>query len=267
MENVINELFTLKHKVILITGGYGLFGKPMSRALAAAGAQVIIASRNADLCDAYAKELQDAGMVAHGYGLDLSCESSIKEVVQQIVGTFGQIDVLINNAVSRDGFKNLAEMTKEEWESSQCINSTGTMLLTQAVLNDMQKRGSGNIINIGSIQSVVGPNFEVYGNTGMTSPVNYTYDKWAIVGFTKWIANYYGKYGIRANCLSPGGYGPGVANSFGETEFTKNYRRLTPMGRFAEDKDIMGPVVFLASEASSYMTGHNLIVDGGWSSW
>lgn len=267
MANNINRLFTLIDKVVLITGGYGLFGKPMSRALAEAGAKVIIASRNAALCEEYSKELRSAGLDTHGYGLDLSCESSIKEVVGQIVEEFGQIDILVNNAVSRDGFKNLADMSKEEWENAQRINSTGTMLLTQAVLSDMQKRGSGNIINIGSIQSVVGPNFEVYGQTGMTSPVNYTYDKWAIVGFTKWIANYYGKYGIRANCLSPGGYGPGVANSFGETEFTQNYRRLTPMGRFADDKDIMGPIIFLASDASSYMTGHNLVVDGGWSSW
>jgi NAD(P)-dependent dehydrogenase (short-subunit alcohol dehydrogenase family) len=107
----------------------------------------------------------------------------------------------------------------------------------------------------------------VYGDTGMTSPLNYTYDKWGMVGFTKWIANYYGKHNIRANCISPGGFGPGVADRIGENEFTSNYRKLTPLGRFADTDDIKGPVVFLASDASSYVTGHNLLVDGGWTSW
>jgi NAD(P)-dependent dehydrogenase (short-subunit alcohol dehydrogenase family) len=99
----------------------------------------------------------------------------------------------------------------------------------------------------------------------MTNPVNYAYDKWGMVGFTKWLASYYGKYNIRANCISPGGYGPGIDT--GKSEFIENYKRLTPLGRFAEDEDIKGPVIFLASEASCYITGHNLLVDGGWTNW
>ena len=141
------------------------------------------------------------------------------------------------------------------------------MLITQAVIKQMCIQQSGNIINIGSIQGAVGPHFPVYGNTGMTSPVNYTYDKWGMVGFTKWIANYYGKDNIRANCISPGGYGPGITNSKEIDEFKINYMGLTPLGRFANDDDIKGPIVFLASEASAYITGHNLLVDGGWTSW
>jgi len=101
----------------------------------------------------------------------------------------------------------------------------------------------------------------------MTSPVNYTYDKWGIIGFTKWLANYYGKYNIRANCISPGGYGPGIIEGSDRKEFIENYKQLTPLGRFAEDDDIKGPVIFLASEASAYITGHNLMVDGGWTNW
>jgi NAD(P)-dependent dehydrogenase (short-subunit alcohol dehydrogenase family) len=88
-----------------------------------------------------------------------------------------------------------------------------------------------------------------------------------MVGFTKWLANYYGKYNIKANCISPGGYGPGVEEAISESEFIENYKRLTPLGRFANEDDIKGPVVFLASDASSYVTGHNLLVDGGWTSW
>jgi NAD(P)-dependent dehydrogenase (short-subunit alcohol dehydrogenase family) len=163
--------------------------------------------------------------------------------------------------------RDLEDLSKSDIESAQLVNSTGLFLLTKSVVRLMREQGSGNIINISSIQGVVGPNFPVYGNTGMTSPVNYTYDKWGMVGFTKWLANYYGKFNIRANCISPGGYGPGIVSGIERDEFITNYKRLTPLGRFAEDNDIKGPVVFLASEASSYVTGHNLLVDGGWTNW
>ncbi|MCF3107705.1 SDR family oxidoreductase [Niabella sp. CC-SYL272] len=263
----MKQLFSLEGRVAVVTGGAGLYGKPVSLALAQAGAQVIIASRNFEECNAYAAVLQEAGLKAAGLQLDLKDERSIISFVASVIRDFGKIDVLINNAVSREGFKNLDEMSKAEWEGAQAVNSTGLMLLTKEVLKDMCCRKAGNIINIGSIQGAVGPNFPVYGETGMTSPVNYTYDKWAMVGFTKWVANYYGKFNIRCNCLSPGGYGPGVNETFGETEFTENYKRLTPLGRFASDEDIKGPVIFLAADASAFVTGHNLLVDGGWTSW
>ncbi|MBZ4191400.1 SDR family oxidoreductase [Niabella beijingensis] len=263
----MKQLFSLEGKVVLITGGTGLFGKPMSRALAEAGAQVIIASRNVDACIRYAEQLKELGLKAGAVPLDLKEESSIKECVDTLLSVYKKIDVLVNNAVSREGFRNLEDVQKAEWEDAQAVNSTGLMLLTKAVLSHMCERRSGNIINIGSIQGAVGPNFPVYGETGMSSPVNYTYDKWAMVGFTKWIANYYGKFNIRCNCLSPGGYGPGVSETYGETAFVKNYKNLTPLGRFANDEDIKGPVVFLASDAAAYITGHNLLVDGGWTSW
>jgi NAD(P)-dependent dehydrogenase (short-subunit alcohol dehydrogenase family) len=260
----IYKLFSLNKKVAIITGGAGLYGKPISLALAEAGAKVYIASRDEDNCKKYAKQLQNQGLRAEGVKLDLSSENSIKDCIKKIYEENTRIDILVNNAVSREGFKDLELISKIEWEKAQIINSTGLMLITQAVLKYMCKQKRGNIINIGSIQGVVGPNFPVYGETGMTSPVNYTYDKWGMVGLTKWVANKYGKFNIRVNCLSPGGYGPGVIDKIGENEF---YKRLTPLGRFAEDEDIKGPIVFLASEASSYITGHNLVVDGGWTSW
>lgn len=263
----MKQLFSLEDRIAVVTGGAGLYGKPIALALAQAGARVIIASRNYTECNAYAAELQKMGLQAAGMQLDLKDERSITGFVATVIRDFGKIDVLVNNAVSREGFKNLDEMSKAEWEGAQAVNSTGLMLLTKEVLKDMCRRKSGNIINIGSIQGTVGPNFPVYGATGMTSPVNYTYDKWAMVGFTKWIANYYGKFNIRCNCLSPGGYGPGMRETFGETVFTENYKRLTPLGRFAHDEDIKGPVVFLAADASAFITGHNLLVDGGWTSW
>lgn len=261
------KMFRLDGKIAIVTGGAGYYGKPICTALAEAGAKVIVASRDESKCKQFADSLKSKGWEAEGMSLDLANESSIKLLVKNVQELFGSIDILVNNAVSREGFKDLEKLKREELEASQKINSTGLMMITKAVLQLMREQGTGNIINIGSIQGTVGPNFPVYGDTGMTSPVNYTYDKWAMVGFTKWIANYYGKFNIRANCISPGGYGPGVEESIGDNEFVHNYKRLTPLGRFANDDDIKGPVVFLASEASAYITGHNLLVDGGWTSW
>ena len=261
------QLFDLSNKIAIVTGGTGLFGKPISTSLAEAGAHVIIASRNVEKCQIVAEELKSSGHKASGAFLDLSDEKSIQDLVNYIIKQHQRIDILVNNSVSRDGYKKLEETTKEDWEQSQQINSTGLMLINKAVVDQMVKQKSGSIINIGSIQGAVGPNFGVYGSTGMTSPLNYTYDKWGMVGLTKWMANYYGKYNIRVNCISPGGYGPGIEASFGDNEFTHNYKKLTPLGRFATDDDIKGAIVFLASDASSYVTGHNLLVDGGWTSW
>lgn len=261
------KMFDLRDKIAIVTGGAGYFGKPIAKALAEAGAIVIVASRDVVKCKKFASEMKQLGHHVEGAELNLADETSIAGFIALVIEKYGRIDVLVNNAVSREGFKNLDEMTAAEWSDSQKINSTGLMLISQAVVKEMVLQKSGNIINIGSIQGVSGPNFPVYGDTGMTSPVNYSYDKWGMVGLTKWMSNYYGKYNIRVNCISPGGYGPGVAESIGESEFVNNYKRMTPLGRFAEDDDIKGPVVFLASAASAYITGHNLLVDGGWTNW
>lgn len=260
-------MFRLDDKIAIVTGGAGLYGKSISQALADAGAHVIIASRGLQHCETFARQLRDRNLHAESMLLDQGDERSIQEFVANVYGKYGKIDVLINNAVSREGAKKLDVITKGDLEKSQAINYTGLMLLTQAAVAIMVKNRSGSIINIGSIQGTVGPNFTVYGDTGMSSPVTYTFEKWGMVGFTKWLANYYGKHNIRANCISPGGYGPGIRESKLPDEFISNYLRMTPLQRFAEDNDIKGPVVFLASEASAYVTGHNLVVDGGWTSW
>lgn len=199
------NIFRIDGKVAIVTGGAGYFGKPISLALAQAGAHVIIASRDKEKCEAYAENIVDEGFKAEGWSLDLSEEQSIECFVDGVYNKYGTIDILVNNAVSREGMKDLEELSKADIESSQIINTTGLMLLTKSVIRIMREKKAGNIINIGSIQGAVGPNFPVYGKTGMTSPVGYTYDKWGMVGFTKWLANYYGKFNIRANCISPGG--------------------------------------------------------------
>lgn len=260
-------MFGLNDKVVIVTGGTGLYGRCISEAVAEAGGQLIIASRDVARCKALARELNEKGLIAEGMSLDMGDEKSIRDFVGQVFKMYGRIDVLVNNAVSREGARNLDMLDIADLEKSQAVNYTGLMLLTQAVIKIMTDQKKGNIVNIGSIQGSVGPNFEVYGQTGMSSPITYTFEKWGMVGFTKWIANYYGKFNIRSNCISPGGYGPGIRESKLPEEFIQNYLRLTPLKRFAEDVDIKGPIVFLASDASAYVTGHNLLVDGGWTSW
>ncbi len=261
------DRFRLDNKVIIVTGGAGNYGRPISEALAEAGALVLIASRDIGKCRQFASELKERNFKAEGMELDQGDEVSIRSFTEEVIKKYKAIDVLVNNAVNREGCKDLDIISRNDLEISQSVNYTGLLLLTQSVLRNMISRNSGSIINISSIQGAVGPNFRVYGETGMSSGVTYTFEKWGMVGFTKWLANYYGKYNIRANCISPGGYGPGIRAAELSAEFTENYMRLTPLRRFAEEDDIKGPVVFLASDASSYITGHNLMVDGGWTSW
>lgn len=261
------ELFRLDGKTALVTGGTGLYGKPITEALAGAGANVIVTSREVQKCETYAAGLRQKGYAVEGVTLDLSNDASIDDCVHRVTDRFGGADILINNAVSREGIKDLEALTRSDLMKAVSVNYAGILLLTRAVITGMRERRNGSIINIGSIQGAVGPHFPVYDGTGMTSGVNYTFEKWGMVGFTKWLANYYGKFGIRANCISPGGFGPGVRDAYGENAFVTRYKQLTPLGRFAEEDDIKGPVIFLASNASAYVTGQNILVDGGWTSW
>jgi len=261
----IADLFNLKDRVAVVTGGYGLYGFNIAQALCEAGAVCVIAARNTDKCAEAAGRLRDGGYAAHAARLDQASEDSVVECIGETIKKFGRIDILVNNAVARRGL-NLEDMSAEDWEEAQRVNATGLMLISRETVKHMRANAKGSIINISSIQGAVGPNFRVYGETGMSSPVNYTYDKWGMVGFTKWMANYYARYNIRVNCISPGGYNPELTKDDGN-EFVKNYKRLTPLGRFADEDDIKGPVVFLASDASKYVTGQNLLVDGGWTSW
>lgn len=263
----INDLFDLSGQVAIITGGAGMFGKSLATALAEAGAVAIIASRNLEQCQHFADELSRKGLKADAFKLNQGEKESIDKLIENILQKYGQIDILVNNSVTRVGMADLDDLTQEGWENAQRVNSTGLMLITQAVVREMKKKEHGNIINIGSIQGVRGPRFPVYSGTEMSSPLNYTYDKWGMVGLAKWIANKYGKYNIRCNCISPGGYGPGVLNNIGKNDFYNQYINLTPLRRFANDDDLKGPIVFLASKASGYITGQNLLVDGGWTSW
>lgn len=255
------ELFSLKGKVALVTGGAGLYGVTISTALGEAGASVVIASRNLNRCEKVAKDLRSKNLDVVAMPLDLSIKDSIIALKDRIVNTYGKIDILFNNAVARKG-SSMDTMTAEEWEEPMKVNSTGLFLCSKIFIEEMVKQKSGSVINISSIYGIVGPDFSIYGNTGMTNPANYSFAKGGMIAFTRYLATYYAKYNIRVNCISPGGL---FTNQ--PKEFVDNYIKRTPLGRMANEDDLKGAAVFLASDASSYITGHNLVVDGGWTIW
>lgn len=264
------ELFSLEGQVAIVTGGRGLYGGSISTGLCEMGAIVIIASRNGAACEKYAQGLREQGYQTIGLSLDLSDDASIKALVQEVVARYGKIDILVNNAVDRRNLVSLQEATREKLQASADTNLQGQILLSQAVLEHMIPAGSGSIINISSMRGLDCPHFPFYPESWGDQTVSYTTEKWAMVGLTKYMAGRYGKYNIRVNCIAPGGSDPeqgGLAHDPDKKAFVKTYMENCPLGRFANEDDIKGPVCFLASEAAGYVTGATLVMDGGWTIW
>lgn len=261
------ELFSLENKVAIVTGGRGLYGASISTGLCEMGASVVIASRNGVKCDEFAKTLRDQGYDAVGMSLDLSSDESIKELVKGVLERYGKIDILVNNAVDRSNMTPLSSATREKLQNSASTNLNGQILLSQAVLEHMIPREQGNIINISSMRGLDCPHFPFYPESWGDQPINYTTEKWAMVGMTKYMAGRYGKHHIRVNCIAPGGFSPGLADNPEKKAFIDTYIANCPLQCWANEDDIKGPVVFLASEASNYVTGATLVMDGGWTIW
>ncbi|MFB2596636.1 SDR family NAD(P)-dependent oxidoreductase [Herbiconiux sp. P17] len=255
----ILDRFSLEGKTAVVTGGTGLYGLPFARALAEAGAHVVITSRSAGKAEEAAATLGADGLTATGLALDLADPDGIHAFAAGLTASLGAPDILVNNAVHRAG-TTLSATTAENWDETSAVNSRGLFLLTQAVAPGMSARGSGSIINIGSIYGLVGPDFGIYDGTPMTMPAFYSYDKAGMVGFTRYLATLLGPTGVRANCLCPGG----LRSDGQDARFVDAYEARVPLGRLAEEDDVTGSLVFLASDASAYVTGVTLAVDGGW---
>ena len=252
------ELFRLDGKIALVTGGAGIYGAAITEALAEAGAHVIVASRNVERCRMLADQLSKRGLSVSASQLDLASRDSILALKDEIIREFGKIDILFNNAVARvEG--DLSTITEEQWEQTMRVNSTGLFLSCKIFGEEMLKRRSGVIVNVASIYGRVAPDFSLYEGLRMTSPADYSFAKGGMINFTRYLASYYGRYNIRVNSLSPGGYSPYLPD-----EFVQRYAAKTLLGRMAKPDDIKGPAVFLASDASAYITGVDLVVDGGW---
>ncbi|MBQ3134798.1 MAG: SDR family oxidoreductase [Oscillospiraceae bacterium] len=264
----LRELYDLTGKVAIVTGGRGLYGASISTGLCEMGATVVIASRNVEKCEELASELRAQGYSACGMALDLSSDESIKALAKNVAEKYGKIDILVNNAVDRRNLTGMSVATREKLTASAETNLNGQLLLSQAVLEYMLPAHSGSIINISSMRGLDCPHFPFYPEGFGEQAVNYTTEKWAMIGMTKYMAGRYGKDGIRVNAVAPGGFTTmGKNPTPAQAQFLKNYEEHCPLGRFANDDDIKGPVAFLASDAAAYITGATLVMDGGWTIW
>jgi NAD(P)-dependent dehydrogenase (short-subunit alcohol dehydrogenase family) len=257
----ILDRFSLTGRVALVTGGAGpLFGRSISTALAEAGATLITASRSRERNDSFAAEMHSRGYDVHGLAFDLLDPASIDALHDQILQKFGRLDVLVNSALAQQAHRGrFLDQTPADLNLAAQGDFAGLFRHCQRAVAAMNQQRGGSIINIASIYGVVSNDPGLYAGTEMVQPPSYNFVKAGMINFTRYLACYFGKLGIRANCISPGGYFNNQPDAF-----VQRYNDRVPLNRMMNQDDLQGAVVFLASDASSYVTGTNLMVDGGW---
>jgi NAD(P)-dependent dehydrogenase (short-subunit alcohol dehydrogenase family) len=267
------ELFSLANKVVVVTGGAGLLGQVFCQALVDVGAHVAIVDLDLASAETVAKRINksDAQRVI-AVGSDITSPESVTQMVTNVVKQLGRIDVLVNNAASKGSsldafFESFEDYSLKTWREVMSVNIDGLFLVAQAVGKQMKKQGGGSIIQTSSIYGVVAPDQRIYeGSEYNGRPINtpavYSASKSAVNGLTNYLATYWASSKIRVNSLTPGGIASGQ-----NSEFNKKYSNRVPLGRMGEATELVGALIYLASDASSYVTGQNLIVDGGLSAW
>ena len=283
------EMFQLDDAVAIVTGGATGLGFQMASALAEAGAQVVVASRNLQRCQAAVEMLHPARGRHMALPLDLNDPSAAPVMVRAVIEQYGHVDILVNNSAATDVNRPFEELTSERWEGVLRVNLTGALRCAEAVLEPMRAQAGGQdasgvpgraadgrgpsaggkIINIASVYGMVGVNAGLYGGSPERPMRNFAYtaSKGALVNLTREMAVSWAPYGINVNAISPGMF-PVEANmnKWPTGTFERISRRI-PLGRTGGATDLKGAVVFLASPASDYVTGHILVVDGGWTAW
>lgn len=267
--------FLIPERVAIVTGGAGLLGANHALALAQAGARVVVADVRGEAAEGVAGEVQDAtGLEAIGLSADVADPDSVGRMVTDTLERFGRLDILVNNAALDPKFEAASaseHQTRFEdfplaaWQEALDVNVTGMFLCAQAAARRMLQAGAGVIVNICSTYGLVGPDQRLYqreGEPAQYKPVSYSVGKAAALGLTRYLATYFAGTGIRVNALTPGGVFAGH-----DEEFVRRYSAKTVLGRMAEKDEISSALLFLVSDASSYMTGANLVVDGGWTAW
>lgn len=269
-----SELFNLRGKNAIVTGGVGILGKRFCAGLAEYGANVAVVDLEEYATRQYAKELSNQYNInAIGLGCDVSKPEDVKLTVSKIVREFGDINVLHNNAASKSSdlnafFAPFEDYSLDEWRKIMSVNIDGMFLVAQAVGKQMVEQGKGgSIIQTASIYGVMAPDHRIYEGSfylerEINTPAVYTTSKAAVIGLTKHLATYWADKGIRVNTLTPGGVESGQ-----NEEFIKRYSARIPLGRMAFQDEMVGALIYLASDASSYVTGQNIIVDGGLNAW
>lgn len=259
----IHQLFDLSGRVALITGGTGHLGSAMAAALAEAGARVIVAGRVADRAEQAALALPHSSRANHfGVAIDQLDEQSIRHGFDRAVERAGRIDVLVNNGHDPTG-SDWTSVTAEQF-TRQLSNATGYFLLSRLVRDHAVARGGGaRVVIVGSMYGLVGSYPDAYEDVCPASPVAYHTLKGGLIQMVRHLAVYWAKDGVRVNCLSPGPFPARTA----PPEMVARLRTKSPLGRMGRADELKGAIVFLASDASSYMTGQNLVIDGGWTAW
>jgi NAD(P)-dependent dehydrogenase (short-subunit alcohol dehydrogenase family) len=262
-----DKLFDLSNKVIILTGAGGLLGSKYAEGLSQAKANVVLVDKNISKIKKQEKFLNTKyGVDSLALKIELTDKKSVQNLVKQVLKKYSRIDGLINNAMYPEGPKersyHFENFPLKSWNDVIDVNLTGVFLCCQEVGKIMKKQNSGVIVNISSIYGMVGADQRIYGKSKYNSTVIYGVTKGAILNFTKYLASYWNNTGIRVNTLSLGG----VENNH-PSDFIKNYSYRTMMGRMAKKNEYVGALIFLLSDASSYMTGSNLVVDGGWTAW
>lgn len=281
------ELFRLNGRVALVTGGAGLLGAEFCRTLAEAGAAVLVSDLNVENAQNVAARITQSGFSARAVRTDVTDADSVQESVDYALSEFGRLDILVNSAALDPKVRKqeagigdqeapnalitnplspaFENYPLELWKQALDVNLTGLFLTCQAAVKPMLAQGSGVIINIASMYGLVPPDQRLYQRAGQPpayKPAYYTVTKAGVIGLTKYLAAYYAGKDIRVNTLTPGG----VFNDH-DDEFTQKYAARSIQGRMAQKDEMNGALLFLASDASSHMTGGNLIVDGGWTTW
>lgn len=261
------NIFDLHGKYILLTGASGLLGQAYAEGLSRQGANVILADIDYNKCKLLEISIKKKYSVnPFAIKVDLTKKTSISKMLIKIKKKTPIIDILINNAMYHEGKKEqnitFEQFPLSSWNKVISVNLTGMFLLCQEIGKLMKKQKQGVIINVSSIYGLVGADQRIYENSGINSSVAYATTKSAVLNFTRYLASYWHKDGIRVNSISLGG----VENNQ-NPNFIKNYSHKTMMRRMAKKEEYVGAMIFLCSDASSYMTGSNLIVDGGWTAW
>lgn len=267
----INELFDMSGKVALVTGGAGWLGTAMSESLAEAGAHVVIASRGVENCQALADRLSQDGPECAAFKLDVNDEAQVRAVVDQTAERFGRFDCLVNNAYcgparDKNSVMTIDKVTGEDLMASFRGNPAQYFVAAQQAVTHMRKVGGGSIINIASMYGVVASYPDTYEGLSVNSPVDYHACKGAVVHLTRHMAAYWAADNIRVNAVSPGPF-PKTDMKGALPEFIERLEKKTPLGRMGLPHELKGLTVLLASQAGSYITGQNILVDGGWTAW
>ena len=268
------QIFSLKGKNAIVTGAVGILGKKFCTGLAEFGANVAVVDVEEIEVSKFAKQLTELyGIKSIGIGCDISFPGEVTEMVQKVLYEFGEINILHNNAASKSTnldafFAPFEEYSLEEWRKIMSVNIDGMFLVSQAVGKQMILQGKGgSIIQTASIYGTMAPDHRIYEGSfylgrQINTPAVYTTSKAAVIGLTKHLATYWADKNIRVNALTPGGVESGQ-----NEEFQKKYSARIPLGRMANRNEMVGALIYLASDASSYVTGQNIIVDGGLNAW